>query len=62
MLYQFTVVFEAENFKDAVNKIPEGFEVINSNARPQPAQPTGFIQGSSIPRSTGQPGVPVIQG
>lgn len=56
VLFILQVQVEAENLKDAINKMPEGVDVLSGSARPQTQPAAGGVQrtvtGSQFAQST----------
>ncbi len=53
MRFQFSVIIEADTYKQAINKIPDEFEILQGGVKPQP-QPKPEQQTqltSSLPRT-----------
>ncbi len=56
MKFQFAVVIEADSYKEAVMKVPDGFEILQGGVKPE-AKPVqqGIQTGGQFSRTTVQP-------
>ncbi len=56
MKFQFGIVIEAENYKQAVAKVPDEFEILSGGVKPEPKPILqGTQTGGQFSRTTVQP-------
>ncbi len=60
MKFQFTVVVEASDYKQAVAVIPDGFEILSGGVKPEPKQQAN-ISLPTVPTNM-RTGHPISQG
>ncbi len=54
MKFQFAVVIEADSYKEAVMKVPDGFEILQGGVKPE-AKTITSGQGQQFSRTATQP-------
>ncbi len=53
MKFQFSIVIESDSYKEAVAKVPDGFEILSGGVKPEPkVVPSGIQTSGQFARTT----------